>query len=90
MYVEELIGPETVNTMPLETVAAFQDHGDVRRTLDEDVDESRELLDRLAAVGIDYGDVTDTLEREGVEKFADSFRELLDGVEAKRGELVRA
>jgi transaldolase len=90
MYVEELIAPETVNTMPNETVAAFQDHGEVRQTLDEGVDEARELLDRLAAVGIDYGDVTDTLEREGVEKFADSFRELLDGVEAKRGELVRA
>src|ERR687892_1459538 len=88
LYVEELIGPETVNTMPLETVEAFQDHGEVRLTLEEDVDEARELLDRLAAAGVDYGDVTDTLEREGVEKFADSFRELLEGVEAKRGELV--
>jgi transaldolase len=90
LYVEELIGPETVNTMPLETIEAFQDHGEVRRTLDENVDEARDLLDRLAAVGVDYGDVTDTLEREGVEKFADSFRELLDGVESKRGELVKA
>ena len=88
LYVEELIGPETVNTMPLETVEAFQDHGEVRLTLAEDVDEARELLDKLAAAGVDYGDVTDTLEREGVEKFADSFRELLEGVEAKRGELV--
>src|ERR671918_1899408 len=88
LYVEELIGPETVNTMPLETVEAFQDHGVVRLTLEEDVDEARELLDRLAAVGVDYTDVTDTLEREGVEKFSDSFRELLEGVEAKRGELV--
>jgi transaldolase len=90
LYVEELIGPETVNTMPLETIEAFQEHGEVRRTLDENVDEARDLLDRLAAVGVDYGDVTDTLEREGVEKFADSFRELLDGVESKRGELVKA
>ena len=89
LYVEELIGPETVNTMPLETIEAFQDHGEARPTLEEDVDESGELLDRLAAVGVDYADVTDTLEREGVEKFSDSFRELLDGVEAKRGELVR-
>src|SRR5919106_56310 len=88
LYVEELIGPETVNTMPLETVEAFQDHGEVRLTLEEEVDEARELLDKLAAAGVDYGDVTDTLEREGVEKFADSFRELLEGVEAKRGELV--
>ena len=89
LYVEELIGPETVNTMPLETVEAFQDHGHVRPTLEEDVDEARELLDKLAGAGVDYADVTDTLEREGVEKFADSFRELLEGVEAKRGELVR-
>jgi transaldolase len=90
LYVEELIGPETVNTMPLETVDAFQDHGKVERTLDEDVDEAHRVFERLAAAGVDYDDVTDTLEREGVEKFADSFRELLDGVEAKRGELVKA
>ena len=90
LYVEELIGPETVNTMPLETVEAFQDHGEVRLTLEEHVDEAHELIERLAAVGVDYADVTDTLEREGVEKFADSFRELLEGVEAKRGELVKA
>jgi transaldolase len=88
LYVEELIGPDTVNTMPLETVRAFQDHGEVRLTLGEDVDEAGELIDRLAAAGVDYGEVTDTVEREGVEKFADSFRELLDGVKAKRGELV--
>jgi transaldolase len=90
LYVEELIGPETVNTMPLETIEAFQDHGEVRLTLEEGIDEARELFDRLAAVGVDYDDVIDTLEREGVEKFADSFRELIDGVEAKRSELVRA
>jgi transaldolase len=90
MYVEELIGPETVNTMPMETVRAFQDHGRVARTLDQGLDEAQEVFDRLAAVGVDYDDVTDTLEREGVEKFADSFRELLDGVQAKRGELVKA
>jgi transaldolase len=90
LYVEELIGPETVNTMPLETIEAFQNHGEVRLTLEEGIDEARELFDRLAAVGVDYDDVIDTLEREGVEKFADSFRELIDGVEAKRSELVRA
>ena len=88
LYVEELIGPATVNTMPLETVGAFQDHGEVRRTLDENVDEAHELFDRLAAAGIDYGDVTDTLEQEGVQKFSESFGELLDGVRAKRGELA--
>jgi transaldolase len=79
-----------VNTMPLETVGAFQDHGNVERTIDRDVDEAHQVFERIAAVGVEYDDVTDTLEREGVEKFADSFRELLDGVQAKRGELVKA
>ena len=90
MYVEELIGPETVNTMPEETIRAFQDHGKVELTLTKDVDGARKLFDDLAAVGIDYDDVSDTLEREGVQKFSDSFRELLEGISAKRGELVRA
>ncbi len=90
MYVEELIGPETVNTMPLETIEAFQDHGVVADTLEQGLDEARALLDELARVGVDYADVTDTLEREGVQKFADSFDELLDGVRAKRRELATA
>jgi transaldolase len=85
LYVEELIGPATVNTMPEETIQAFQDHGEVRGdTVLDGVDEAHALLERLAAVGIDYDDVVDTLEREGVEKFSDSFAELLDGVRAKR------
>ncbi len=90
LYVEELIGPETVNTMPLETVRAFQDHGSVARTLDRGLNEARRVFDELARVGVDYDDVSDTLEREGVEKFAQSFDELLDGVRAKRGELAAA
>jgi len=89
LYVEELIGPHTVNTMPEETIEAFQDHGEVRGdTVLENVGEAHRLLEQLAAVGIDYDDVVDTLEREGVQKFADSFAELLEGVRAKRGELV--
>ena len=88
LYVEELIGPDTVNTMPLETVEAFQDHGVVRDTLTEGVDEAHELLRELEAAGIDYDDVTDTLEREGVQKFSDSFAHLLEGIEAKRAVLV--
>ena len=85
LYVEELIGPHTVNTMPEETIEAFQDHGEVRGdTVLEAVDEAHALFDRLAAVGIDYDDVVQTLEREGVQKFSDSFAELLDGVKAKR------
>jgi transaldolase len=84
LYVEELIGPHTVNTMPEETIKAFQDHGEVRGdTVLEGVDEARQLLDQLAAVGIDYDDVVLTLEKEGVEKFSDSFAELLEGVRAK-------
>jgi transaldolase len=90
LYVEELIGPETVNTMPQETIEAFQDHGRVERTLDRDVEAAHKLFEDIAAAGVDYDDVTETLEREGVQKFSDSFDELLAGVDAKRGELVAA
>ena len=90
VYVEELIGPETVNTMPLETIEAFQDHGEVAQTLERGVDEAEALLDELERVGVDYDDVTETLEQEGVQKFTDSFDELLEGVRTKRGELVAA
>ena len=77
--------------MPLETIRAFQDHGEVRGdTVTEKVDEARKLLGELAKVGIDYDDVTETLELEGVQKFADSFAELLDEIRAKRGELITA
>jgi transaldolase len=90
LYVEDLIGPETVNTMPEETIEAFQDHGEVALTLEADLDEAKQVFERVAEAGVDYDDVVATLEREGVDKFADSFRELLDGVKAKRGELVSA
>jgi len=90
LYVEELIGPKTVNTMPEETIAAFQDHGEVALTLERGLDEARRTLERFAEAGIDYDDVTLTLEREGVQKFAESFAELLDGIRAKSGELVTA
>jgi transaldolase len=90
MYVEELIGPETVNTMPRETIEAFQDHGEVRVTLEEGLDAARQLFEELARAGVDYDDVTRVLEDEGVQKFADSFDELLQGIAAKRGELVSA
>jgi transaldolase len=90
LYVDELIGPETVNTMPEETIQAFQDHGEVALTLEQGIDEAKALFDRLAEVGIDYDDVTRVLEEEGVQKFADSFSELLDGIAAKRGELAAA
>ncbi|MEA2469243.1 MAG: transaldolase, partial [Thermoleophilaceae bacterium] len=90
LYVEELIGPDTVNTMPLETVKAFQDHGETAETLERGVDEAHELLAKLEDAGVDYDDVTRVLEEEGVQKFADSFKELLDGVAKKRDALVAA
>jgi transaldolase len=90
LYVEELIGPETVNTMPEETIEAFEDHGEVALTLERDLDEAHRVFERIAEAGVDYDDVVVTLEQEGVQKFSDSFAELLDGVSAKRGELVSA
>jgi transaldolase len=90
MYVEELIGPETVNTMPKETIEAFQDHGEVSPTLERGLDEARAVFRKLVEFGVSYDDITDTLEREGVEKFGDSFNELIDGIEAKRRQLTPA
>jgi transaldolase len=91
MYVEELVGPETVNTMPLETIRAFQDHGEVRGdTVLEGVDEARALLAKLAEIGVDYDDVTETLEEEGVQKFADSFDQIVESIRAKRSTLAAA
>ena len=90
MYVEELIGPETVDTMPQETIDAFEDHGESALTLEADLDEAHRVFEQVAEAGVDYDDVVLTLEQEGVQKFSDSFVELLDGVSAKRGELVSA
>ena len=91
LYVEELIGRDTVNTMPAETMEAFQDHGKVRGdTVEDDVEAAHQLLKKLAKAGVDYDAVTETLELEGVEKFADSFAELLDGVRQKHGALAHA
>jgi transaldolase len=90
MYVEELIGPHTVNTMPLETLESFADHGEVRGdTVKDDVGEAEQLLRNLAAAGVDYDDVVAKLETEGVQKFADAFEELIEGIRARRGELAR-
>jgi transaldolase len=90
LYVEELIGPMTVNTMPEETIEAFQDHGKVAPTLEEGIDDAKRVFDEIGKAGVDYADVTDILEREGVEKFADSFSELLEGIRSKSGELAAA
>jgi transaldolase len=91
LYVEELIGPKTVNTMPAETIVAFQDHGVVKQeSLTQGIDDAERLLDDLREVDVDYDDVVETLEVEGVRKFADSFEELLEGIRQKRGELAAA
>ena len=71
-------------------IEAFQDHGNVERTLDRDVDGARRVLERFAEAGVDYDDVVETLEREGVEKFAKSFRDLFADLESKRDALVAA
>jgi len=88
MYVEELIGPDTVNTMPEQTISDFQDHGKPALRLEREVDQARGLLAELAAAGVDYDDLTDTLEREGVEKFSASFDELLGALGEKRAALA--
>jgi transaldolase len=90
LYVEELIGPNTVNTMPRETIEHFQDHGRVEATLERELDGAKRTVEAFAQAGIEYDDVVAVLEREGVEKFADSFRKLLDGVAGKRDQLVAA
>jgi transaldolase len=90
LYVEELIGPETISTMPEETIRAFQDHGRVEPRLESDLDEAHYLFNKLYAAGVDYDDVVATLEREGIEKFVASVDGLLDQIRAKRRVLTAA
>jgi len=90
LYVEELIGPETISTMPAETIKAFQDHGRVEARLDSDLQEAQYLFNQLYAAGVDYEDVVATLEREGIDKFVASFNELLEGIAEKRQQLASA
>jgi transaldolase len=84
MYVEELIGPETVDTMPPATFEAFRDHGQVRQSLAEDPEGARKVMADLAAVGISIDDVTDELLAEGVRLFSEPFAKLLAAIEARR------
>jgi transaldolase len=90
LYVEELIGPETVNTMPEATVRAYQDHGEPEPRLLGGIDEAEHVFDELERAGIDYDDVTDTLEREGIEKFAASYEELVTALQSKHEALAPA
>lgn len=88
LYVEELIGPDTVNTAPPQTIDAFRDHGVVAATLDSEVAESRAIEMALAAAGIDMDAVTDQLLTDAVKLFADPFQKMLDAIETKRQQLV--
>jgi transaldolase len=81
LYVENLIGPDTVNTLPEPTIAAFEDHGRLARTLDTDVDDARDVMRRLALVGIDMDDVGLTLEDHGVASFHQSFQDVLGALD---------
>ena len=81
MYVEELIGPDTVNTMPPATIDAFRDHGRLRNSLTEDVAGAQNVMDNLARAGISIKDVTTKLTADGVKLFADAFNKLLAAVE---------
>lgn len=82
-YVEALIGPDTVDTVPLETIEAFRDHGVAANTLEQGLDKATEILDKLAAAGIDIHALTQQLEDEGVEKFNAPFDKLLKAIEAQ-------
>jgi transaldolase len=84
LYVDELIGPETVTTLTKETMAAFDDHGRLERTVDRDLDEARRLFREAAAVGLDMGAITEQLQVDGVAAFARSYDSLLRGIEDKR------
>ena len=87
LYVDELIGPHTVNTLPEATLEAFADHGTLARRVDADLDDAANAWQQLTAVGIDLDDVADTLEREGVSSFQKSFDELLEALSTKASEL---
>jgi transaldolase/glucose-6-phosphate isomerase len=89
IYVDTLIGADTVNTMPPQTLEAFRDHGTVAPTLEAGLDEAHHVFDELKAVGIDMKAVTDKLTEEGVKSFSDSFEELMAVIGARRDEVTR-
>ena len=84
LYVEELIGPDTVNTLPPETIAAFRDHGKVRPTLEGEIEEAEKVLADLKKVGVNLDAITEQLQEDGVKAFADSFDQLLGALDEKR------
>jgi len=84
LYAEELIGPDTVDTMPMETIENFKDHGRVALTIENNIPQAKAELEMLETVGIHYDAVTQQLLDEGVQKFADSFHQLFQGIEEKK------
>lgn len=83
LYVEELIGPDIISTMPDKTLHAFADHGRVARTIDADVEQAEQVITQLPAAGVDLDAITSTLERDGVTSFCDSYHQLLDCITEK-------
>jgi transaldolase len=90
MYVEPLIGPDTINTMPLSTLDAFRDHGEVAETLEKDVEEAFETIRRIEKAGISFKAVTEELQVQGVKLFSDSFMKANESIKQKRDALVGA
>jgi transaldolase len=88
LYVDSLIGPDTVNTLPEATIAAFEDHGTIARTIDSGVEDAGVVMDRLAEVGVDMDDVGRTLEDQGVAGFHQSFAHVLEALETKARQLA--
>ena len=88
LYVDNLIGPETVNTMPQSTLEAFRDHGVVKNTITEGLEEARAQLAQLAELGIDLDEITHKLTEDGIEQFAKSFDALMASIEEKRKRVV--
>jgi transaldolase/glucose-6-phosphate isomerase len=87
LYIQDLIGPDTVNTMPPATIEAFRDHGVARRTIDEGLAAAHDTMRKLAAAGISIDDVTDELQRDGVEAFSKSFQQINATTAEKAGAL---
>jgi transaldolase len=88
LYVDSLIGPDSINTMPEATIEAFEHHGELRRTVDDGVDKAEAVIARLEVLGVDMADTVRILEEEGVAAFSKSFDELLAALERKSAELM--
>jgi transaldolase len=88
LYVDELIGPDTVNTMPPRTIDAFRDHGRAKASLEQGLDEAQRVLDGIHELGIDLDEVTEQLQRDGIKAFSDSYDQLLQTLATKLGAIL--